>query len=107
MESYTKINSSTNQTDQLDSSEIFVDITRKINIVCVLVILVIGFVGHALTTLVYSQRRHRLNSSLEFLLGHTVSDFLYLVIIFQGKYLKFVWQGLYIIELKAILLSRF
>ena len=44
------------------SSEEFLDYTRKINIISILAIILVGLAGHGVTFFVYSQKRFRLNS---------------------------------------------
>jgi len=54
--------------------------TRKINIMFVGIILVIGLIGNCLTIVVFAQKRFRINSSNVYLLSLAVIDGLFLLL---------------------------
>lgn len=63
-------------------SNYFLEQTRKINILTVLIIIIVGLVGNFLTIVVFSQKRFRINSSNVYLLCLAVVDALFLLLHF-------------------------
>ena len=61
-------------------SNYFLEQARKINIMCVSFILVIGLIGNCLTIVVFAQKRFRINSSNVYLLSLAVIDGLFLLL---------------------------
>lgn len=70
-----------NDTD-LQKSIGFLETSIKIKTIAILVVLLIGFIGHFLTIFVFSQKRFRINSSNVYLLCLSINDGFYLVIHF-------------------------
>ena len=64
------------------NSMILLEISRKVNLFLTLFIIVFGLVGHALTILVYGQKRFRRNSSNVYLLCLAIVDSMYLIVHF-------------------------
>ena len=60
----------------------FLEIIRKINIFSITFIIILGLIGHALTTIVYSQKKSRNNSINLFLLCLAINDSSYLIVHF-------------------------
>ena len=57
----------------------FLDITREINIITTIIIIIIGLIGNTLAVIVFMQKRFRQKSSEVFLLVLTISDCLFLL----------------------------
>lgn len=79
-----------NETVSLDLNEsfIYLEVTIKIKTIAILVVLLIGFIGHFLTIFVFSQRRFRINSSSVYLLCLSINDGFFLVIHFYEDSLE-------------------
>lgn len=61
-------------------SNFVLELSRKVNLFCTLIVFIIGLIGNSLTIYVFSQKRFRINSSNVYLLNLAIIDSFFLIV---------------------------